>query len=136
MRIPLPTFVRWLAVSVAIALAPTVGRSQGSASLIIVGGHVVTVDSAKPEAEAIAIAGDRILAVGTNAETRTLATRARSPESRRRQPIHPVARSYATHLARRPVCCANRPRTSSTAFAHALTRDVRPPSDSLRHAGS
>jgi predicted amidohydrolase YtcJ len=36
------------------------------------GGHVVTVDSTKPEAEAIAIAGDRILAVGTNDEIRKL----------------------------------------------------------------
>ena len=45
-----------------------------TATLAIVNGHVVTVDSAKPEAEAVAMAGDRILAVGTNAEVRRLVT--------------------------------------------------------------
>ena len=39
-----------------------------TATLAIVNGHVVTVDSAKPEAEAVAMAGNRILVVGTNAE--------------------------------------------------------------------
>ena len=40
------------------------------ATLALIHGHVVTVDSTKPEAEAVAIAGDRILAVGTTAEVR------------------------------------------------------------------
>jgi hypothetical protein len=38
------------------------------ASLILRNGKVVTVDEARPEAQAIAIRGDRIAAVGTNAE--------------------------------------------------------------------
>ena len=41
-----------------------------TATLALINGHVVTVDSAKPEAEAVAIAGERILAVGTNEEIR------------------------------------------------------------------
>ena len=43
-----------------------------TATLALINGHVVTVDSAKPEAEAVAIAGDRILAVGTTEEIRRL----------------------------------------------------------------
>src|SRR5688572_24390518 len=57
------------AVLVAAALvAPDAGAQ--TATLALINGHVVTVDSAKPEAEAVAIVGDRILAVGTNAEIR------------------------------------------------------------------
>ncbi|CAN5161724.1 MAG: amidohydrolase [Gemmatimonadetes bacterium] len=38
------------------------------ADLVLTGGRIVTVDSARPEAQAIAIAGDRIVAVGSNEE--------------------------------------------------------------------
>ena len=41
---------------------------DGPADLILTNGHLVTVDSSQPEAEAVAITGDRILAVGTDAE--------------------------------------------------------------------
>lgn len=44
-----------------------------SPDLILVGGKVVTIDDAKPSAEAIAIDGDKILAVGSNEEIRALA---------------------------------------------------------------
>src|SRR4051812_2161944 len=54
-----------------LVLATSTAGAQ-TATLALVGGHVVTVDSTKPEAEAIAIAGDRILAVGTTAEIRKL----------------------------------------------------------------
>src|SRR5690349_2402062 len=53
-------------------LLPTSTAGAQTATLALIGGHVVTVDSAKPEAEAIAIAGDRILAVGTTEEIRKL----------------------------------------------------------------
>ncbi len=43
----------------AVACAPT-----GSADLILTNGKIVTVDDSRPEAEAVAIRGDRILAVG------------------------------------------------------------------------
>ena len=53
-----------------MALAHTAHAQR--ATLALINGHVVTVDSTKPEAEAVAIAGDRILAVGTTAEVRRL----------------------------------------------------------------
>jgi predicted amidohydrolase YtcJ len=57
-----------------LLVARIAGAQTQAATLAIVNGHVVTVDSAKPEAEAVAMAGDRILAVGTNAEVRRLVT--------------------------------------------------------------
>jgi predicted amidohydrolase YtcJ len=44
-----------------------------SADLLLVNGRVYTVDAARPWAEAVATAGDRIVAVGTSAEIRALA---------------------------------------------------------------
>ena len=41
---------------------------SSTASLVLRNGRFVTLDPARPEAEAIAVAGDRILAVGTDAE--------------------------------------------------------------------
>lgn len=64
--------LRSLTLLLAAALAPHLARAQPRATMAIVNGHVVTVDSTRPEAEAVAIAGDRILAVGTNAEIRRL----------------------------------------------------------------
>jgi len=55
-----------------LAALPCIAAAQPRATLAILNGHVVTVDSTKPEAEAVAVAGDRILAVGTNAEIRRL----------------------------------------------------------------
>jgi predicted amidohydrolase YtcJ len=43
-------------------------RASPAAALVLHGGKVFTADDAKPWAEAIAIAGDRILAVGADAE--------------------------------------------------------------------
>jgi predicted amidohydrolase YtcJ len=60
---------RFAALAAALlVVAPAAGAQSQTATLAIVNGHVVTVDSAKPEAEAVAMAGDRILVVGTNAE--------------------------------------------------------------------
>jgi predicted amidohydrolase YtcJ len=58
-----------------VALAAACAGTQGAqrADLVLLNGHVVTVDSTRPEAEAIAIHGDRILAVGTSDEMRKLA---------------------------------------------------------------
>ena len=50
-----------------------------SADLIITNARVLTMDPARPRAEAVAVAGDRILAVGTEAEVAPLA----GPEARR-----------------------------------------------------
>jgi len=42
------------------------GPSVGAASMVVTGGKVLTMDWDQPMAEAIAVMGDRILAVGTN----------------------------------------------------------------------
>lgn len=50
------------------------GFAQGTADLILRGGKVVTVDDANPEGQAIAMAGEKILAVGSDEEISRLAT--------------------------------------------------------------
>jgi predicted amidohydrolase YtcJ len=53
----------------ALVLSPALAPAQAQrATLALINGHVVTMDSTKPEAQAIAIAGDRIIAVGSNEE--------------------------------------------------------------------
>src|SRR5438552_11348896 len=47
--------------------------SQMSASLIIANARVLTMDERRPSAEAIAIAGNRIIGVGHNRDMRALA---------------------------------------------------------------
>lgn len=64
---------RHSALPIAILLAlgcRTEPRPGEPADLVLLGGHVVTVDSANPEAQAVAVRGDRIVAVGTDAEVR------------------------------------------------------------------
>ena len=63
---------RGCVIAAALSLSPARVEAQSTrtATLAIVNAHVVTVDSAKPEAEAVAIAGDRILVVGSNADVR------------------------------------------------------------------
>jgi predicted amidohydrolase YtcJ len=63
-----------LGVSDAGAQRPGPGTSPPAPpSLILTGGKVFTADSARPWAQALAIRGDRIVAVGTTAEVRRLA---------------------------------------------------------------
>ena len=64
-----------LAAAVAFAgvvAAPRAGAQPTRADLVLVNGSVVTVDSQRPRAEAVAVRGDRIIAVGTSAEIRRL----------------------------------------------------------------
>ncbi len=61
----------WAGVALAVSglLAAGNARTQErQADLIIVNARVWTVDASRPRAEAVAIAGERIVAVGTNAE--------------------------------------------------------------------
>ena len=70
---------RIVAAVFAAALVTSQASAQGSrqrADLILFNGDVVTVDSAHLHAQAIAVRGDRILAVGTNAEVERLAGKA------------------------------------------------------------
>jgi len=54
----------------------TAGDSEDTADLVLRGGRVVTVDEALPEAEAVAIRGDRILFVGSDSEVEAYTGRA------------------------------------------------------------
>ena len=56
------------ALLAALALSAPAKAQTRAATLVLTNGHIVTVDSARPEAQAVAIAGDRIIAVGTNAD--------------------------------------------------------------------
>ncbi len=57
-------------LSFLLLCLPTGCAAPEAADLVLVNGKVVTVDDAMPEAQAIAIVGDRIAAVGTDAEIR------------------------------------------------------------------
>jgi len=64
----------WLATALAIAFAAApVGASQQAPDLVLLGGKVFTSDTARPWAEAVAIRGERIVAVGTTSDLRRLA---------------------------------------------------------------
>jgi predicted amidohydrolase YtcJ len=51
---------------------PAIGRSYGAPDLIFTGGTVLTMEPSQPRAEAIAITGDSIAAVGSEAEVLAL----------------------------------------------------------------
>jgi predicted amidohydrolase YtcJ len=52
---------------------PPTEAQKFEADLVVVNARVRTLDAARPAAEAVAVSGNRILAVGTNAEVRALA---------------------------------------------------------------
>ena len=60
-------FCHVLAIALAVGCQRAVVEDT-AADLVLRGGKIVTVDEERPEAEAIAIQGDTILAVGTNEE--------------------------------------------------------------------
>jgi predicted amidohydrolase YtcJ len=65
----------YVAFALITSLASGVASAQTQrATLVLTHGRIVTVDSARPEAQAVAIAGDRIIAIGTNAEIQRLVT--------------------------------------------------------------
>jgi len=51
----------------SLALAACQTQKGPVADLVLMNGHIITMDEGAPEAQAIAVAGDRILAVGTDA---------------------------------------------------------------------
>jgi len=59
-------------LALALSLAAAVAAAQ-PADLVLINGRVYTLDAGRPWAEGLAIAGDRIAAVGTTAEMRRLA---------------------------------------------------------------
>jgi predicted amidohydrolase YtcJ len=62
-----------VALIVAAGAAGMVAQGQEAADLILVNGRIYTVDAARPWAEAVAIAGDRITHVGSSPDVRALA---------------------------------------------------------------
>ena len=67
---------RTLATLILLATPLAANAQTPAATLVLTNGRIVTVDSTRPEAQAVAIAGDRIIAVGSNAEIQRLVTRA------------------------------------------------------------
>ena len=70
------TMRHYLLTAAALALAACSAAPQppaDPATLILVNGTIATVDDAKPTAQALAVRGDTIVAVGTNDEVRALA---------------------------------------------------------------
>jgi predicted amidohydrolase YtcJ len=57
----------------ALGFAPPTHGDEKKADLLLLGGKVVTMDPQRPAAEAVAVRGDRILAVGTEKEVSALA---------------------------------------------------------------
>lgn len=66
----------------AVTLLPSQALAQ-TADLILVNGNIVTVDEKKLRAEAVAIQGDRVLAVGSNEEIQRLRQGRRHADCRR-----------------------------------------------------
>ena len=62
-------------VTVTVAGACAAGGPEDPADLVLINGDVYTLDEARPAAEAIAIRGDRIAVVGSNAEAEALVGR-------------------------------------------------------------
>jgi predicted amidohydrolase YtcJ len=54
----------------ALLLPGEANAAEPPADLVLVGGKIVTMDDARPEAQAMAVRGDRIVAVGDDAEIR------------------------------------------------------------------
>ncbi|MEX2178243.1 MAG: amidohydrolase [Gemmatimonadaceae bacterium] len=64
-----------LAALAALSSSNRAHAQARAATLVLTNGRIVTVDSARPEAQAVAIVGDRIVAVGTSAEIQRWVTR-------------------------------------------------------------
>lgn len=61
-----------VAVQLCLAALPAGAVDQGPADLVVVGARVATMDPARPAATAIAVRGDRIVAVGKDSEVAAL----------------------------------------------------------------
>ena len=66
-KYPVVVFALWLLFGACSAPAPE------KATLVLYNGNIFTADSARAQATAVAIAGERILALGSDADMRALA---------------------------------------------------------------
>jgi hypothetical protein len=65
-------FARAVTFFAVVALLAPAGAQESSADLVVTNANVITVDRGNPRAEALAVKGDRFLAVGTNAQIERL----------------------------------------------------------------
>lgn len=84
---------------VALVLAGCASMAPGPPDLVLFNAKVHTVDDAQPSAEAVAIRGDRIVAVGSNASVRALAGSATRSIDLRGQMVLPGFNDAHTHFA-------------------------------------
>ncbi len=66
--------MRVIPVAVLLLLAAACRSAAPAPDVVLAGGRIFTADEANPWAEAIAVRGERIVAAGSNAEIRALAT--------------------------------------------------------------
>ena len=62
-----------IVVGVLLAIVSVVGAQQPQVDLVLSNGKIITVDERFTIAQAVAIAGDRVVAVGTNQDMLRLA---------------------------------------------------------------
>src|SRR5688572_24904615 len=70
---------RWISTCVVVLLAAIPHAQQPAADVVLTNGKIITVDERFTIAQAVAVRGERIVAVGTNQEIARLA----GPETRR-----------------------------------------------------
>ncbi|GLC24375.1 amidohydrolase [Roseisolibacter agri] len=87
-------------VALCSALVPALLGAQASPppDLVLTGGRIFTADSTRPWAEAVAIRGERIVAVGTTAEVRRMAGRATREIALGGRVVIPGINDTHTHL--------------------------------------
>ena len=87
------------ATCMVLAGAPTARAQRPAPTMILAGGKVFTADSARPWAEAVAIRGERIVAVGTTADVQRLAGRGTRRVDLGGRVVIPGINDAHTHLA-------------------------------------
>jgi predicted amidohydrolase YtcJ len=71
----LSTYFAIAGFALLTTLAPLAAGAQAPADLVLINGHVYTVDNARPIVTAFAVRGGRIVFIGSDAEARALAAR-------------------------------------------------------------
>ena len=98
---------RALALRAALVAGPALAGAQDmrprAPTLILTGGKVFTADSTRPWAEALAIRGDRILAVGSTADVRRLSGRATREIALGGRTVIPGINDAHDHLGNLPI---------------------------------
>jgi predicted amidohydrolase YtcJ len=91
-----------LTILALVAVTANLGQSRDAADLILVNGHVFTADARMPWAEAVAVRGDRIVDVGTNAAVRQRADSGTRVVDVGGRVVIPGINDAHTHVGARP----------------------------------